>query len=217
MSRRPKDPSVYHGHRVITGDELRAQFEAERDERERRRRRWRRIRHAALLVLLLAVVVSGATGAWAILTGRLVLSQQAASPVPTVGCPAGPFDYVPPQSVHLNVFNAAGQEGLARNVADQLAQRKFVIGKVDNSKTAGSPTAVIVSGPAGEADAFTVQRNVPGSVFMLDSRGDASVDLILLPAFKKLQDPAIVDQTPGTLVCVGATPSPAVPPTPAAQ
>ncbi|WP_334172560.1 LytR C-terminal domain-containing protein [Sinomonas sp.] len=215
MSRKPKDLTVYHGHHVINGEQLRSQFEVERDERERRRSRWRRIRHAVMLVLLLALVVAGATGAWAILTGRIVLSPQGASPVPTLGCPPGPFDYATPQSVHVNVLNAAGQEGLARTVADQLTQRKFSVGKVANSTADGSPPALIVSGPAGEGAAFTIQRNVPGSVFTLDARGDSSVDLILLPGFTGLKDPGIVDQTPGGLLCAGATPSPLVPVTPA--
>ncbi|WP_138444930.1 LytR C-terminal domain-containing protein [Sinomonas susongensis] len=216
MSPRPKDPTVYRGHHVVNGEELRSQFEAERDEQERRRSRWRKIRHTVLLVLLLALVVAGGTGAWAILTGRLVLSPQAASPGPTPGCPSGPFDYAAPQSVRVNVLNAAGKEGLARTVADQLTQRKFAVGNVANSTATGTPPALIVAGPAGEAAAFTVQRNVPGSLFVLDKRGDASLDLILLPTFAGLKDPGLVDQTPGGLVCVGATQSPSasVAPTP---
>ena len=215
MSRKPKDLTVYHGHHVIDGEQLRSQFEAEQDEQERRRSHWRRVRHGVLLTLLLLLVVAGSTGAWAILTGRIVLTPQAASPAPTLGCPAGPFDYAPPPSVHVNVLNAAGQEGLARSVADQLKQRKFVVGKVANSTTDGAPPALIVSGPAGEGAAFTIQRNVPGSVFTLDSRGDSSVDLILLPGFAGLKNPGLVDQTPGGLACVGATPSPVPPGSPA--
>lgn len=214
MSRKPRDPTVYHGHRIIDGEELRSQFGVERDERERRRSRWRRIRHAVMLVLLLALVVAGGTGAWGVLTGRIALSRQAASPVPTAGCPAGPFDYAAPQSVHVNVLNAAGQDGLARTVADQLAQRKFVVGKVANSKADGTPPALVVSGPGGEGAAFTIQRNLPRSVFTLDARSDSSVDLILLPGFAGLKDAGLVDQTPGGLLCVGATPSPAAPGTP---
>ncbi|WP_052207118.1 LytR C-terminal domain-containing protein [Sinomonas humi] len=215
MSRKPKDLTVYHGHHVIDGEHLRSQFEAERDERERQRSKWRKIRHGVMLTLLLLLVVGGSTGAWAVLTGRIVLSPQAASPAPTMGCPAGPFDYAAPQSVHVNVLNATGQDGLARSIADQLAQRKFVVGKVANSTADGAPPALIVSGAAGEGAAFTVQRTVPGSVYTADGRGDSSVDLILLPGFAGLKDPGLVDQTPGGLVCAGASPSPAPPAPPA--
>ena len=213
MSRKPKDPTVWHGHRVVNGEELRTQFVP--DPETRRSRIFRRIRHGFMLLVLVAIVVSGSWAAWAILTGHLVLPQATPSAAPTLGCPRGPFDYGQPESVHVNVFNAAAKEGLAKTVADQLAQRKFAIGKVDNAKAAGSTPALIVAGPAGESAAFTLQRNVPGSVFSPDTRGDATVDLILLPAFKQLQEPGLIDQTPGPLLCVGATQSPAAPETPA--
>ncbi|MDQ4502952.1 LytR C-terminal domain-containing protein [Sinomonas sp. ASV322] len=212
MSRRPKDLSEYHGHHVIDGEELRAQFE--RDTAARRR--WwtfRRVRHGIMLILLVALVVVGVGGAFAVLGGYLKIPQPGAAPSPSPTCPAGPFDYAAPDSVRVRVLNATGKEGLAKGVADQLAQRKFVVGSVDNSKAAGSAAAVVVAGPAGESGAFTLQRNVPGSVFMPDGRGDATVDLVLLPTFKDLRDPGLVDQTPGPLVCSLASPSPA--PTPA--
>jgi hypothetical protein len=211
VSRKPKDLTVWHGHRVVDGSELRSQFAPDPDNSRLLRRIW----HGFMLTLLVAIVVSGAWTAWAILTGNLVLPQAAPSASAPLGCPQGPFDYAAPDSVHVNVYNAAAKEGLARSVADQLAQRKFAIGKVDNAKGAGPTPALIVSGPAGESAAFTLQRNVPGSVFSLDSRGDASVDLVLLPSFKQLQDASLVDQTPGPLMCAGATQSPQVPVTPA--
>ena len=214
MSRKPKDLTVLHGHRVVDGTQLRSQFEPD-PEGARRRRTFRRIRHGLMLFVLVAIVASGAWTAWAIVTGHLVLPQAAPSGGATLGCPQGPFDYAPPESVHVNVFNGSAKEGLARTVADQLAQRKFTVGKVDNAKAAGTTSALIVAGSAGESAAFTLQRNVPGSVFSLDSRGDASVDLILLPAFKQLQDPGLIDQTPGPLLCIGTTQSPQIPATPA--
>ncbi|WP_415856146.1 LytR C-terminal domain-containing protein [Sinomonas sp. G460-2] len=214
MSHKHKDLDVYHGHRVVNGEQLRSQFEPGPDETGHRGHLRRRILHGFMLTLLVAIVVLGVGGAWAVLTGRLVIPQPQASAVQTLGCPSATFDYSPPESVHVNVFNAAGKEGLAKTIGDQLAQRKFAVGTVDNEKAAGSPTAVIVAGPAGESAAFTVQRHVPGSVFRFDGRGDATVDLILLPSFKELKDPGIIDQTPGTLLCEGATPSPLVPVTP---
>jgi hypothetical protein len=160
-----------------------------------------------MLGLLIAIVLAGVGGAVAVLNGYLVIPQPGSSPKPSLGCPAGPFDYTGPETVRVNVLNAAGREGLAKSVADQLTERKFGIGRVDNAKASGSTPALIVGGSAGASAAFTLQRNVPGSVFVPDGRGDATVDLVLLPGFKKLQDPGLVDQTPGSLVCAGPTAS----------
>jgi hypothetical protein len=90
---------------------------------------------------------------------------------------------------------------LARQVADQLAARKFVIKDVGNETYPTEAGAVIRGGIAGEAGAFTLQRNVPGSIYVRDGRSDASLDLILAPGYKALTDPALIDQTPGTITC----------------
>ncbi|MEA5454965.1 LytR C-terminal domain-containing protein [Sinomonas sp. JGH33] len=210
MSRQPKDPSEYHGHHVIDGEELRAQFQA--DDGARGSWTFRRVRHGIFLILLVALVVVGAGGAFAVLGGYLKIPQPGSAPSPTATCPIGPFDYSGPDAVRVRVLNATGKEGLAKDVGDALTQRKFTVGGVDNSKAAGSAAAIIVAGPAGESGAFTLQRNVPGSVFMQDGRGDATVDLVLLPAFKELRDPGLVDQTPGPLVCSLASASPTATP-----
>lgn len=63
------------------------------------------------------------------------------------------------------------------------------------------PAAEVVSGAAGQAAAFTVQRHVPGSDYFQDGRTDASVDVILAQDYKALVPPDLVDQTPGKLSC----------------
>ena len=50
MARKPKDVSVLHGHRVVTGPELRATFEAAGDPDDPVRLR-RRVVHGVVLVL----------------------------------------------------------------------------------------------------------------------------------------------------------------------
>ena len=61
--------------------------------------------------------------------------------------------------------------------------------------------AAIVSGAAGQAAAFAVQRNLPGSDYFQDARSDASVDVILTGDYRGLVKPELVDQTPGKLEC----------------
>ncbi|WP_077491015.1 LytR C-terminal domain-containing protein [Sinomonas mesophila] len=204
MPRKPKDLSVFHGHHVVSGKELRSHFPPEDPTVVDRPRMWRHVRHG-IVIFLLAALVLGATGtAIAILTG-LIRLPQAQETRSLAECPTGTYDYLPPEQVTVNVFNAAGREGLARQVADQLMERKFTVQAVGNKRYPTEVTAVIRGGFAGEPAVFTLQRNVPGSVFVRDDRGDASVDLILGPAYGALTDPGLVDHTPGTITCAVPT------------
>lgn len=200
MSRRPQDLSQYHGHHVVNGTELRTQFEEDPDPSERAGRKWRRIRHGIAITLLVGIVVAGAGMAWAVLSGRLALPQPASQPT-VATCPAGKYDYLPPAKVTVNVLNAAGKEGLAAQIAGELKARAFAVKTVGNDRLAVAAPAVVRGGFAGEAAAFTLQRNVPGSIYVRDGRADVSVDLVLGPSFKALADPKLVDQTPGPIVC----------------
>ncbi|WP_255769975.1 LytR C-terminal domain-containing protein [Pseudarthrobacter sulfonivorans] len=200
MARTPKDARVLHGHRVITGPELRATFEAAGDSDDPVRLR-RRVVHGVVLVLLLGLIAGAIITALAIINGHLKLPTPAASEEPRVTCPAATFDYTPNGQVNLNVYNSTSRPGLARAVADELVARKFVVGAVANTGAGYRGVAAVVSGAAGQSAAFTVQRNVPGSDYFQDSRTDASVDLILAGDYKELVAADRVDQTPGTLSC----------------
>lgn len=211
MARRPQDLNHYHGHHVVTGSELRTQFEEESGQSEQSSRTWRRIRHTVAITLLVGLVATGAGMAWAVLSGRLTVPQPADKPS-VATCPAGTYDYLPPVKVTVNVLNAAGKEGLAGQIAGELKARAFTVKDVGNERLTVTASAVVRGGYAGEAAAFTLQRNVPGSIYLRDGRSDASVDLILEPSFKGLADPGLVDQTPGPILCTLPTPASAPPP-----
>ncbi|GAA3273744.1 hypothetical protein AAU01_17400 [Paenarthrobacter aurescens] len=197
--RRPKDVTQLHGHHVVTGPELRATF-AE-DELVNKTRFRRRLLHGIVLVLLVGLIAAGAVGAWAIMNGVVKVPTAIASKAPTSLCPATTFDYVPNETVTLNVFNATSRAGLAGTVADQFKARGFKVASVDNSDTAYSGVGVVVSGVKGQAAAFNIQRNIAGTDYFEDNREDESVDVILTPDFEGLVEPQLVDQTPGMLEC----------------
>lgn len=200
MARKPKDARILHGHRVVTGPELRATFEAAGDPDDPVRLR-RRVVHGVVLVLLLGLIAGAIITALAIINGHLKLPSTAASDEPRTTCPAATFDYTPPEQINLNVFNSTSRPGLARTVADELLARKFVVGNVANTEAAYRGVAAVVSGAAGQSAAFTVQRHVPGSDYFQDGRTDASVDVIVAGDYKELAAADRVDQTPGTLSC----------------
>lgn len=200
MARKPIDPTVLHGHHVITGSELRDAF-LERDELEDRARKRRRILHGVVLVLLLALIGAAIAVALGIMNGQIKVATSERSQAPVSHCPDATYDYTPPEKISLNVYNSTSRPGLARTVADQFLARKFVVGAVGNTQTGYRGVALVVSGAAGQSAAFSVQRNLPGSDYVQDGRSDPSVDVILTGDFKDLAKPELVDQTPGKLSC----------------
>ena len=173
---------------------------AARDANETARVR-RRVLHGAVLVLLVGLIAAGIIVALAVINGRLKIPSAEPAPTPVSSCPASTFDYTPTDKVNVNVFNSTSRAGLARSVADELLARKFVVGNVSNTSPGYRGVAAVVSGPAGQAAAFTVQRNLQGSDYFQDGRNDASVDVILSQDYTALVPPELVDQTPGKLSC----------------
>ncbi|GAA2869467.1 hypothetical protein GCM10010523_31970 [Paenarthrobacter ilicis] len=197
--KRPKDVTQLHGHHVVTGPELRATF-AEDEAVERSRFR-RRLLHGIVLVLLVGVIAAGAVGAWAVMNGVIKVPTAIASKAPTSLCPTATFDYLPNETVNLNVFNATSRSGLAGTVAAEFTARGFKVASVANSQTAYSGVGAVVSGAKGQAAAFNIQRNLAGTDYFQDNREDGSVDVILTPGYEGLVEPQLVDQTPGKLLC----------------
>lgn len=201
MARKPKDVTVLHGHQVITGSDLRATFVEDDELRDNPVRMRRRILHGVVLVLLVGLLAAAIVVALAIMNGQLKVPTAERSQAAAAVCPEARFDYTPPETINLNVFNSTSRPGLARTVADEFAARKFVVGTVANTTSGHRGAALVVSGAAGQSAAFSVQRNLPGSDYVQDARTDSSVDVILTGDFKALTKPELIDQTPGQLSC----------------
>ena len=165
-----------------------------------------------VLIGLLAAAVYVALG-----IARVDISVGAAeaSPEPTSTCPAGPFDYQDPSAITVNVFNSTTIDGLATTAADQLRGRAFAVRDIGNRQVGSTGmTAIIVSGEGGRANAFTVQRTIPDSLYVADDREDRTVDVIVGSSYTGIVPPEGVDITPAALRCAGGDETPA--PTPAA-
>ncbi|HET9349083.1 MAG TPA: LytR C-terminal domain-containing protein [Arthrobacter sp.] len=201
MARKPKDVTVLHGHQVITGSDLRATFVEDEELNDNPVRMRRRILHGVVLVLLVGLVAAAIIVALAIMNGQIKIPTAERSQAAASVCPEARFDYTPPETINLNVFNSTSRPGLARSVADEFAARKFIVGAVSNTTSSYRGIALVVSGAAGQSAAFTVQRNLPGSDYFQDGRTDPSVDVILTGDFQQLANPDLVDQTPGQLSC----------------
>ena len=201
MARKPKDPTVLHGHHVVTGRELRATFQERDDTLEDPVRLRRRIFHGVVLLFLVGLIIAAIIVALGIMNGQIKIATPERSREAASFCPSAAFDYQPNDKINLNVYNATNRAGLARSVADEFLGRKFVVGNVANTQSTYQGVAIVVSGAAGQAAAFTVQRNLAGTDYFQDDRTDASVDVILTRGYKELVKPELVDQTPGKLEC----------------
>lgn len=175
------DPTEWHGHRIVTEDDLGAVFDAEANEAARvQLARRRQQRHRIVIGLLAAVLLASALFAVAVLRGWIDLSEPSTKPVASKECPAGPFSYQAPDTITVNVYNTTPTAGLATQVSEALAQRGFQKGTVGNSSVnREGMTAIIISGPEGEAAAFTLQQQIPETQYVQDDRADASVDVVL--------------------------------------
>jgi hypothetical protein len=202
MAKQPEDSNILHGHRVITGSELRNTFVERDDTADDPDRLRRRILHGVVLVLLVGLIVTAIVVALAIMNGQIkITTAERSHRAAASACPPSTFDYTPNDKVSLRVFNATNKPGLARTVADQFLARKFAVTEVGNTESGYRGVATVISGAAGQAAAFTVQRNLPKSDYFQDGRSDGSVDVILTNEFKELTAPELVDQTPGKLSC----------------
>ncbi|KAD3456025.1 hypothetical protein GD627_15060 [Arthrobacter yangruifuii] len=207
------DPREWHGHRIITGVDLGKVF-APTDQQElvRRARRRRRLHNSvvaflAVLVVLAAVLAQGLSMGWVRLPEAAVPRTPAG---PVDDCPAGPFPYLDPGTITVNVYNSTASPGLAGTVGSELDARGFRVADVGNSSVNRvGMGALIVAGPSGFASAYTLQQQMPGTEFVRDDRTDASVDVVIGSAFTELQ-PAeqAAAAGPGDLTCHATSTTP---------
>jgi hypothetical protein len=96
------------------------------------------------------------------------------------------------ENIQLNVYNATDKAGLAKDIAQELKQRKF---KVDPEKASNDPLAkpvegvgVLRYGPKMVGAAWVVRSYfLNEAVLEFDpSRQDETIDVVLGPSFKKL-------------------------------
>lgn len=207
---RDKDPKDWHGHRIITEDEL-ASPEFTTDARLKRRRA---IRHGIILTLVVLVLAAAMVMAYLINTRAIVID--ALEPQPTVessvafneACPTTEFSYIEPGKMKVNVMNATQISGLAGATATKLRKRGFKVVDVGNARL--SPVEVVGavrSGPDGYAQAMTVQRNIKGLTYVYDAkRPGSTVDVVIGTKYKDLVKEKSVNTKAGKLGCTPPKP-----------
>ncbi|MDQ0985504.1 hypothetical protein QFZ71_002787 [Streptomyces sp. V2I9] len=114
---------------------------------------------------------------------------------PTAKPSAAPAKALPkPAAIKVNVYNATTRSGLAKDAAEELKKRGFVIGEVGNAskeydkKVPG--TGVLLGAPTAKNGSFTVLgTQLAGAVQKTDTRRTGEVDLILGRKFTAFSTP----------------------------
>src|SRR6478736_1064349 len=163
------------------------------DAARQRRRRHTRERQAVVFGVLLGGLAVAAFGAAAVYTGNVslpFLSRDFSSPEPTglaavnSPCPPEGATPVPYGQVTVNVLNGTNRVGLAGDTASALASRGFVVGQQLNASQMGyttyTGTALIQFGTQGVAAAYTVAAQFDTPQLVLDTRADATADVVLV-------------------------------------
>ncbi|AIY01987.1 hypothetical protein ART_2388 [Arthrobacter sp. PAMC 25486] len=210
--KKAKDGTSWRGHHIVDSSGLDEAFPAPETPELPGSTVRRRIIHGVVLVLLLALVVSGVVLAGMVQRGEMELKLGPGKPTPIPEtCPAEMLDYPANDTITVNVFNAGSVEGRAGVVAEELKKRGFIVKTVGNGTTKYSRPAIIVSGPGGHAAAFALQKNVSSTEYVEDDRKDGSVDIVLTGTFVGLLAVPKVDHTPGLLSCPRLSPPAAAP------
>lgn len=138
-----------------------------------------------IVVLMMAVLFAATFGAVRLIKGNDSTTPTAtgsSTPAPCVTTTVRPGVVLPkPGTVKTNVFNATSRAGLARKTANELRARGFVIGTIANDPLGKSLTNVgeIRYGPQGKDNALLMRFYLPGSTLTLDTRNDATIDVVL--------------------------------------
>lgn len=154
-------------------------------------------RSAALPVIvvgLLALVIGGLAG-WYLTRD----DTGSATPPPTTttsSCPnpsgsAAAKPLPSPSAITVDVYNATDKQGLAGRTADQLEQRGFRIGDIDNdpaNKTI-KVSAEVRYGTKGKKNALVVAAQFQEPKLVNDKRGDKTVSVALGDGFTALVTP----------------------------
>ncbi|WP_024286562.1 LytR C-terminal domain-containing protein [Cellulomonas sp. KRMCY2] len=176
-------------------------------DRERMlRRRHKHERQAVIFGSIAAALAVASLGAVAVYSGTLsvpMLDREFTTPdvedvaaMPDPPCPPEGTLPVAYNVIQVNVLNGSGREGLAGTTSTALTTRGFAVLSTGNYPASISSPVQIGFGEAGLAAAYTLAAQFDTPQLLLDTRVDATVDLVLGEDFTDLLDPTLITIDP---------------------
>ena len=134
-----------------------------------------------ILFLLVLAVAAGAVW-WTVFDKEHAASEDKAAACATASAAPKSLD---PSAITVRVLNSTGTAGLAQQVATNLRDKGFGVGEVGNDGSGRQVTGTgeVRHGPRGNEAAVYLRQFVTGAGDYLDTRADATVDLVLGPDF----------------------------------
>ena len=174
-------------------------------------RKRRNIRGPVTLVLLIGLLGGAAWYGWKTILG----DEEPAVVAQVCTTPSAGKQLILSKNVLLNVYNAGKVKGLGANTADQLQQRGFKIGDIDNDPLNSKVPKVEIRGRAVDApEVLLVLAQVNAAdkpVVKADGRQEATVDFVIGNEFEllKAKAPKQLSVKSTLPVCTTTSPSPA--------
>jgi hypothetical protein len=135
------------------------------------------------LVFLLVLAVAAGVLWYTVFAKENAASQDQAEACATASAAPPSLD---PSTLTVRVLNATDKAGLAQQVAGELQARGFVVSEIGNDGGGREVTGTgeVRHGPRGNEAAAYLRQFVTGAGDYLDTRADATVDLVLGPDFR---------------------------------
>lgn len=157
----------------------------------RRRRRERQVLVFGILTIGIAAIVFISMGVYkGTITGpfnvAFVTPSADFSSTVKVVCPPNNTTPLDPSQVAVRVLNGTQTPGLAGNTLEDLVGRGFVGLGATNWNLDYKGTARIMFGETGIAKAYTLALQFPASELVLDTRTNATVDVVVGASYTKL-------------------------------
>ncbi|WP_313813945.1 LytR C-terminal domain-containing protein [Glutamicibacter sp.] len=206
--REQEDRGTWRGAHIVDEQELSFESDAQAKKRARRRQNivFSSMAVVVLLVFLAATLVYTGVVKIGDTAGVGQASDNGPAEIKNQECPDLDFVYQDPGSFKLVVMNTTDTAGLAGKTAESLEKRGFKIADTTSGfEEYSDQVATVFAGPQGYAQALTVQRQVPGSVFVFDPKSyGTQVSLALGSKFDYLVKERKLDTTAGKLTCAPA-------------